>query len=447
MASGWQHPNRLIALGFLAVIAIGTVLLMLPISRAGDAATPFLTALFTAVSATCVTGLAVVDTATHWSGFGQAVIMALFQIGGFGIMTGATLLTLMVSPSLGLKTRLLAQAETRQLGLGDIGGVVRLVFVVTLAVELAVAVLLGLRFHLGYGQAWPEAVWNGVFHAISAFNNAGFSTYSDGVMGYQRDGWVLGALMAAIIIGGIGFPVLHELRQPRLSHRRGWRHWSLHSRLTVGGTLALLALGFVGIGIAEWNNAGTLGPMSMGQKLLNAAFHSVSARTAGFNSVDVGAMREETLALHDLLMFIGGGSAGTAGGIKITTALLLGVIVVAQIRGSADANVFGRRIGADAQRQALSVVMLGMAMIFIATLLILASTDLPLSPVLFEVVSAFGTVGLSTGITADLPPLAQSVLIVLMFTGRVGTITLATALAMRSRQIRFRYPEERPIVG
>lgn len=441
--STFVHPTRTVALGFLFAIALGTVLLMLPLAHAEGVSAPWLTAFFTAVSAVCVTGLVVVDTGTYWSLFGQSVILALFQIGGFGIMTAATLLGLMVNRSLRLRTRLLTQAEVHTLGLGDVTSVARLVFAVTLLVELALALLLTLRLHLAYDLPLGQAAWNGLFHAVSAFNNAGFSVHEDSLMRYASDAWILLPIMAAIVIGGIGFPVLHDLRT-RLSDPR---HWSLHTKLTLLGAAVLLLTGFVWLLGFEWSNPRTLGALSLPDKLLAAAFASVSARTAGFNAIDIGALTPASWALHYPLMFIGGGSAGTAGGVKIGTALILAVLVVAEIRGRSDGEAFGRRISNAAQRQAITVLVLGGAMVTAGTLVLLHTTDFPTDRVIFEVISAFGTVGLSTGITADLPPAAQLMLSFLMYVGRVGTITLATSLALGERRMPFRYPEEHPIVG
>ena len=441
MRHGIQHPARLVPLAFLAAIALGTGLLMLPGAWAADGNAPWLTALFTATSAVCVTGLAVVDTGTAWSPFGQGVILLLFQVGGFGIMTGATLLGLLVSQRLRLATRLVAQAETRSLGLGDVMSVLKLILAVTLAVEATVAAVLTLQFHVGHGQPLGRALWNGVFHAVSAFNNAGFSTYSDSLVGFATDPVVLLPVMLAIMIGGVGFPVLFEMHR----QRGGWSKWSVHTRITLAGSAFLLVAGMGAILALEWHH--TLGGHGLVGKLLGAAFHSVSARTAGFNTLDVGAMASETWAIHYVLMFIGGGSAGTAGGIKVTTFFLLGFVVWAEVRGQRDVTAFNRRIAVDAQRQALTVVLLGMALLAFATLALMALTALPLEVLMFEAISAFATVGLSTGITAQLPPTAQLVLVALMFIGRVGTITVATALALRSRPRAYRYPEEHPIVG
>lgn len=438
-----EHPARLVPLAFLAVILIGVVLLMLPISRAGPGSAPLLTALFTATSAVCVTGLVVVDTPTYWSGFGQGIILALFQVGGFGIMTGATLLGLLITRRLKLSRRLLAQAEIKSLTLGDVASILRLIFLVTVTIEGLTTIILGLRLRYAYGYSWDEALWHGLFQAVSAFNNAGFSTYSDSLSGFALDPVVLVPIMAAVVVGGLGFPVLFELR-------RGIRHrarWSIHAKITLFGTVLLLIAGFIAVAVYEWTNPATLAPMAWSAKLLNAATHSVMARTAGFNSVDIGSMRVETLTVTYALMFVGGGSAGTAGGIKVTTFFLLGFVVWAEIRGQTDTTAFRRRVGAPVQRQALTIVLLALTAIGGGLVILLTLTDFALQDALFEVISAFATVGLSTGITGNLPPAGQLVIIALMFMGRIGTITIASALALQERNIRFRYPEERPIVG
>lgn len=419
------------------------MVLWLPISKAGADNAPFLTALFTATSAVCVTGLAVVDTGTYWSGFGQAVIMVLFQFGGFGIMTAATLLGLLAFRRLGLRHRLVAHAETKSIGLGDVGRIVRLVAVVTIVVEASVATALALRLALSGRHDWPEAIWQGAFHAVSAFNNAGFSTYPDNLMSFALDPWVLIPIMLAILIGGIGFPVIAELRDDGLRAR----DWSLHTKLTLIGSAALFLLGAVGFGMTEWTNPATLGSLDAPGRVLNAVFHSVMPRTAGFNSVDMSQLRTETLSLTNVLMFIGGGSAGTAGGIKVATVMVLLVAVAAEVRGEKDTSIMGRRLPTSAIRQALAVIMLALACVVAGSFFLLAVSDLPLEDVLFEAISAFATVGLSTGITAELPPSGQLVLIALMYVGRVGTVTVAAALALRRVPTLHRYPEERPIIG
>jgi trk system potassium uptake protein TrkH len=438
-----KHPARLVPIAFFLAILLGTALLALPISRAGPGGAPFLTALFTATSAVCVTGLVVVDTAIYWSGFGQAVILVLFQVGGFGIMSGATLLGLLVSRRLRLSTRLVAQAETRGLALGDITAILRLVLLVTIVVEVAIAAVLALRLHLSYGEPWPEAIWHGVFQSVSAFNNAGFASYSDSLMGFALDPVILLPIMFGVALGGIGMPVLHDLR------REPWRpvRWSLHTKLTLFGTALLLPAGMLATLAYEWSNPETFGALPPAARLLGAAFHSVMARSGGFNAVDLGQMETETLAVTYGLMLIGGGSAGTAGGIKVGTFMILGLIVWAEVRGERDSIAFNRRICPTAQRQAVTIALLAVGMVGTATLAMVTLTGMPLRDAVFETISAFATVGLSTGVTPDLPPAAQSLVVFLMFVGRVGTITVATALALSRRQNPYRYPEERPIVG
>ncbi|WP_120077814.1 TrkH family potassium uptake protein [Aurantiacibacter odishensis] len=438
-----RDPIRLIPVLFLGAIAIGTVLLWLPLATADGSQAPLLTALFTSASAVAVTGLIVVDTATYWSGFGQVVILLLFQIGGFGIMTAATLFGLMAGRGFGLRDRMATQVERSRLDVGDAGSVLRLVFAITIVVEAVVATVLAMRLVFFYDHSPGEAAWHGLFHAVSAFNNAGFSSYSDSVMGFQSDPVMLLPIMAAVILTALGFPVMQDLRANGLS----WRKWTLHTKITVGGTLALLVGGFVAILAMEWDNAATLGPMAMGDKVLNAAFHSVMPRTAGFNSLDVGAFRDETLMTNYFLMFIGGGSAGTAGGIKITTFAVLVAVVLSEVLRRRDAGLFHRRFGHAIERQALTVIVLAGSLIFAATTYLSIITPLPFEALLFETISAFSTVGLSTGITADLPPAGQLVIIALMFVGRVGTITVATALALGGEPRPYRYPEENPIVG
>ena len=437
------HPARLIPMGFLLVISVGSVLLSLPFASTPEGRPPVLVAVFTAVSAACVTGLTVVDTPYYWTPFGQGVILALIQIGGFGIMTGASLLGLLVARRLGLRTRLRTQHETRTLELGDVRGVVTRVAVLVVACEVALTAVLTTRFLVAYDYPPRTALWHGFFHAVSAFNNAGFALYSNSLIRFVADWWVCLPICLAVIVGGIGFPVLLELR-------RAWRDprsWTIHTKLTVGMTALLLLVGFLAVMFFESGNMATLGHLDGADRVLAGITQSVMPRTAGFNSVDYGSMRSETLAVTDALMFIGGGSAGTAGGIKVTTFSLLAFVILAEIRGQRDVTVGTRRVDPRSQRQALTVALLGLAVVALGTMVLLADSRFSLDAVLFEAASAFGTVGLSTGITADLVPSAQWTLVVLMYVGRVGTITAATALALRSRDRLYRWPEERPIVG
>lgn len=441
------HPTRIVPLAFLAAIALGTLVLMLPVSTADGRGADLMTALFTATSAICVTGLITVDTPTYWSGTGQAAILLMIQIGGLGIMTAATLLGLVAGRKLSLSSRAVALTEHGHLNRAEAASLLKLIFVVSIAIEAVIALVLWLRWWIGHGMAPGEAAWHGLFHAVSAFNNAGFSTFSDSLIGWQDDGAILLPIMLAIVIGGIGFPVLHEVWTRRDPARR-LRPWSLHSRLTITTTLILLAGGTVLMLAAEWNNPATFGAMPVGERLLGAAFHSVSMRTAGFNAIDIGAIANPSYLTNYLFMMIGGGSAGTAGGLKVTTFALLGYVVWSEIRGHADTNLFGRRAGSDVVRQALSVVLLAIALIGLSSFaLTWLEPDIAPHKLLFEAISAFATVGLSANITALLSTPSQLVLVLLMFVGRVGTITFATALALATRSNHFRYPEEQPIVG
>ena len=443
MMRAFRDPIRLIPMLFLLAIAVGTLLLSLPIATADGNPTSFLTAIFTATSAVAVTGLIVEDTATYWSPFGQITILLLFQIGGFGIMTAATLFGLMAGRGFGLRERMATQVERGRLETGNALSVLKLVAAITITVEAVVAAILTARMMTSHDATLGEALWHGTFHSISAFNNAGFSSHTDSVMGYQADPVILVPIMLAVILTALGFPVMQDIRANRLR----WKRWSLHTKITVAGTIGLLLFGFASILAMEWRNPDTLAPLGTGTKLLNAAFHSVMPRTAGFNSLDVGSFRDETLMANYFLMFIGGGSAGTAGGIKITTFFVLFAIVLSEVLGRRDAGIFQRRFSRQIERQALSVTVLAASLVFAATTYIASITSLDLQDILFECISAFSTVGLSTGITADLPPSGQLVIIGLMFIGRVGTITVATALALGARERPYRYPEENPIVG
>lgn len=442
-STGFQNPGRVIATAFAAAIAVGATLLLLPVATTAGSGADVLDALFTAASAVCVTGLVTVDTGTYWSSFGQAVILCLIQVGGLGIMTVASLLVVLVSRRLGLRARLLAQAQARAVNLADVRRVVRNVVLFSLAGELVTAVVLAIRFATGYGMSAGMAAWEGVFHGISAFNNAGFALRGDNLVAFAGDPWVLLTVSAAVIVGGLGFPVVFELA-------RSWRRprsWSVTTRITVLVTGVLLLVGTVLLPVLESDNPATLGPRGVGGKLLGGFFAAVMPRTAGFNALDVSAMVPESWLVTDVLMFIGGGSAGTAGGIKVTTFGLLAFVLWNEVRGEPDVDVGLRRLPAANQRQALAVALLGIGLVTIGTFVLLGISGASLDRVLFEVLSALGTVGLSTGITAGLPTGGKVLLIVLMFLGRIGPLGLASALALRERTRRYRRPEERTIIG
>jgi trk system potassium uptake protein TrkH len=439
----FRHPAQVIVTAFAVAVAVGTGLLMLPIAREGPDSAPLLTALFTATSAVCVTGLIVVDTPVYWSAFGQVAILAMIQVGGFGIMTLASLVGLLISRRLGLRSRLIAAAETKHIGVGDMSRVIVGVIKASLLFEALTAVLLTARFALGYDEGLVRAIELGVFHAISAFNNAGFALFSDNLIGFAADPWICMPIAAAVIFGGIGFPVLFELRHRFLRPRR----WSLHTKLTIGMTVVLLISSTVFLLLAEWGNPRTLGQLEPSDRFLSGFFNATMLRTAGFNSLDPGQLKSGTLLGSDVVMFIGGGSAGTAGGIKVTTFVLLLFVIWAEVRGDVEVSVLDRRIEPRVWRQALSVALFSVAAVVISAFVLVHMTQISFDAVLYESVSAFATVGLSTGITATLPPAGQLVLIALMFIGRLGPISLVSALALRERHRLYHVPEGRPLIG
>nr|WP_245977234.1 potassium transporter TrkG [Cryobacterium soli] len=438
-----MHPAQAVATGFALTVLIGAGLLSLPVAKAGPGGASFAEAIFTATSAVCVTGLTVVDTATYWTPFGQVVILLLIQVGGFGVMTFASVIGLAVVRRLSLRSRVTAASEVRSVGLEDVKGLVLGVVTISLVIETIVAILLSLRFLIGYGETVGRSVWLGVFHAVSSFNNAGFALFTDNLMGYAVDPFICLPIAAAVILGGLGFPVIVQLRK----HFRSPRQWTMNTRIVLAGTVTLLVAGTVYITAVEWSNPATLGPLDWPAKVLVGFFQSVQTRTAGFNSIDVGAMDSASLLGMDVLMFIGGGPAGTAGGIKVTTFAVLYFILVAEIRGDGVVNVFGKRLSRAVHRQAITLVLLAVFVVTASTAALMLITDIGLDALLFETISAFGTVGMSTGITAGLPPAGQAILILLMFIGRLGPITFASALALRERPPAYEFPKERPIIG
>ncbi|WP_102161223.1 TrkH family potassium uptake protein [Zhihengliuella halotolerans] len=438
-----RNPAQAIAAGFLFAMFAGTMLLMLPVATPGKESATFLEAWFTATSALCVTGLIVVDTPTYWSGFGEGVITALIQLGGFGVMSFSALLGVFILGKLNLRTRVTAATESKNRDFGDIRALLLGIVKVSVLVEATAAVILFLRFWLGYGETVQEAAWNGIFHSISAFNNAGFSLYSDSLMRYVDD-WIVSLTIAgAVIIGGLGFPVLLELRK----RFRRPHHWSMHTKIVLWGTAILLTAGTAFFTVIEWTNRAVFGDLEPADRLLAGFFHSVMTRTAGFNSIDVAELHPVSWLVTDILMFIGGGPAGTAGGLKITTFAVLFFILWAEVRGDGAVNIFNKRLSRSVHRQAIAVVLLSLAAIMCSTVFLMLITDFGQERILFEVVSAYATVGLSTGITADLPAAGQVVIILLMFLGRLGPVTLAASLAVRSRRTQFEYPKERPLIG
>lgn len=434
---------RAIPLAYLGAIIGGTICLWLPFSSQPGRNTSLMDAAFTSVSAICVTGLTTVDTATEWSHAGQVVILILIEMGGLGIVTLATLMVLLARGRISLKSSALTEQETHATSLADAWRLPRRIVTVMLSVQavFAVALTLGFRGHLG---SWGEAIWYGVFHAISAFNNAGFGLRSKNLMEFVGAPEIILPICAAIILGGIGFPVLAEIWRKRRQKRRSW---SVHTRLTVSGTVILLVLGIGFFAVFEWNNPGTLGPLDLSEKIWGSVAGGVFPRTAGFNSVDNAHLNEPNIGLYYFLMLIGGGSGGTAGGLKVGTIAILWATVVAELRAEPQVVVGHRAIPYTVQRAAVTIMVLAIGVVAISTVFLLIDTDFTLQEVLFETTSAFGTVGASMGITPYLRNESKIVLMLLMFLGRVGIVTVATAFAVRQQRRRFSLPKESPLVG
>lgn len=437
-----RSPARLTLLVFLGVIAIETVLLSLPIATASGERAPFVDALFMATSAVCVTGLVTTDVATYWSEFGHVVIMFGIMVGGLGVMTLASILGLAVSRRVGLTTRLLTAAETKLTRLGEVGSLVRAVIGANLTLTFGLSVVFVPRF-LAEGLGVRESLWQGWFMAVSVFNNAGILILDGGLQPYASDWWMCLPIIVGTFVGAIGFPVILSVA----SHWRQPRRWSLHAKLTITTSLGLWVLGSVLIGAFEWNNSESFGTLPAHGKLLASMVAGMTPRSSGFSTVDIASMGEATWFMQDALMFIGGGSASTGGGIKVTTFAVMLLAIVAEARGDRDIEAFGRRVDAGVVRLSIAVAFIGATFVGLAALALLVLTDLHLDVILFEVISAFATCGLSTGITPTLPDEAKYVLIALMFAGRTGTMTLAAALALRNRRRVIRLPEERPIIG
>lgn len=444
-----RNPAQLVLGAFTAFILFGTGLLWLPISADGPGSVGLEDALFTSTSAVTVTGLASTDI-SRFSLFGEIVIMFLIQVGGFGIMTIGSVLAIVASHRMGLRQRMLAQAEIGAVDMGDLRRLILAIARITLAVEASLAVVLFLRFwQQGYEDGPIASAYSGIFHSISSFNNAGFSLYSDSLAGFVTDPIVVLSVSAGFIIGGFGFPILVEFWRHGANWRNGVRgaHWTLHTKITLLATGALLVFGPLVVMTFEWTNPATLGPLDTFDKILAGWFQGVTPRTAGFNTVDIGGMNEPTLLVITTLMFIGAGPASTAGGIKVTTFAVLGFVLWSEVRGNTDMNVFRRRLPSNLIRQALTIALLAIGLVVGATLVLMSVEDFALTPALFEITSAFGTVGLSTGITGTIGASGHLLLVLVMLAGRVGPVTFVTALALRERVPAYRYPEERPIIG
>ncbi|NBI91957.1 Trk family potassium uptake protein [Lachnospiraceae bacterium] len=436
--------TRTIALGFLAIILIGTLLLMLPVSSADGKAKDFLSSLFTATSATCVTGLVVVDTYAGWSVFGKIILLVLIQVGGLGFMTVGVFVAVLMKRNIGLKERGILQESMNAL---QIGGIVRLVKKITIGtflIEGIGALLLSIRFIPRMG--WLEGICNGIFHSISAFCNAGFDLmgkeeeYSS-LVAFSGDYLVNITVMLLIVIGGIGFLVWDDLQKKKFR----FKEYRLHTKIVLTMTVSLILGGALSIYLLEKD--GLMADMGAGESILASLFASVTARTAGFNTIDIGKMSSGSKLVTIVLMFIGGSPGSTAGGVKTTTFAVMLIFVWANLRGSHGSNVFGRRLEEEEIRKASIVVTINLLLAVGAAILLCAFQNLPTEDILLEVFSAIGTVGMSSGITRDLTSVSRVIIILLMYCGRIGSMTFALSFTERKKVAPVQLPAEKIIIG
>lgn len=453
-------PTRMIILGFLTLIVIGTILLILPVSSANHTFTNGLDALFTATSSVCVTGLVVVDTTTHWSAFGKTVILILIQIGGLGFMTFVTLGFMMLKKQITLKDRLLIKESYNQTSMQGMVRFVRRIFIGTMVIEGIGVIFLTLRFSFDY--PFMESLVYGIFHSISAFCNAGFDILpGDSLVPYATDFIINATIMLLIIIGGLGFPVwmdTYQIIQTKKQNRLPWkvmlRRLSLHSKIVYTVTPILILLGTIIFFTCEYSNPLTMRDMSIGDKTITSLFQSVTSRTAGFNTISQGGMTDASKFMTMILMVIGGSPGGTAGGIKTVTISILLIAVLSVIRGSRQTHIFERKIPFETLQKALAVFFISFLTIIVMTMILtFTENDIIVNhqfmDILFEVTSALGTVGVTTGITPYLSTAGRILIIIAMFIGRIGPITLVMGLTKKQHQTKnnIEYVEGQLIVG
>ncbi|WP_371860538.1 TrkH family potassium uptake protein [Paenibacillus chibensis] len=441
-------PAKILVIGFLLMITLGTFLLSLPVSSASGVRVPFLNALFTATSATCVTGLAVVDTGTVYSAFGQVVMILLVHTGGIGFMTMATVIALALNKRISLRERLILQEALNHETINGVVRLVKKVILYSLLVELAGAFLLAVHFYFSLHLTFGRAVYFGIFHSISMFNNAGFDLMGtvngpfSGMAPFINDPYINLVTMILIFLGGIGFIVLSDLIDfPKT------RKLSLHSKVVLSATLVLIVVGTLVIFAMEFSNPNTLKPLHGGGKFMASMFQSVTTRSGGVSTLDIGSFRQSTQFMLILLMFTGAAPGSTGGGIKITTFVLLLGAVHAMIRGREDVVLFRKRIAKDVVYKAITLTLLSLLLIILFSMLLSVTEHQDFMSILFESTSAFGTTGLSMGLTTHLSPLGKIWIVFLMFFGRIGPLTLIYALSRDRKKDLFNYPEGRIIIG
>ena len=451
-----RSPSRFAILVFTLLILVFTLLFSLPIASSSGRVTPLADSLFTAVSVICVTGLSTVDMATHWSLFGHILVYLGVQIGAVGVLTMASILGLVISRRLGLRAKLMAAsdsnplrihagpvAEGQAVRLGEVGKLLATVAISLVVIEGLVAVLLFPRM-LVAGMSVGSSLWESLYYAAMAFTNTGFAPNAEGLTPFAEDFWFLGALMIGVFLGAIGFPVILAIAS---NLRKKRRRWSIHVKLTLLTSVILLVAGAILYIVLEYDNPKTFGRLDAGHTVFQSLFLSTMARSGGFSTINIDDLHGSSLLVTDMLMFIGGGSASTAGGIKVTTLTVLFLAAVAEARGVESMDAFKRRIPIDVLRLSVAVALWGATIVAVSSILILQITKAPLDHVLFDVISAFATCGLSTGLTERLPDAGVYVLAATMFCGRGGSVTNAAARGPTQRKQLYQNPEERPLVG
>ena len=432
---------QILAIGFLSLIIIGGIILSLPISSASGTGTNIIDGFFTSTSAVCVTGLITLDTATHWNYFGKTVIIILIQIGGLGFMSFTTLFALILKKKIRLRERLVLQEAMNTFGIQGLVRLMRYILIFTFSIEFMGSFLYATQFVPQFGVL--KGIYYSVFASISAFCNAGFDLFGDNLVGYANNKTVILTIAALIVIGGLGFTVWSELY-----NFKGYKKLSLHSKVVIMITAILLIGGAILMFIFEYNNPNTLKYMSFGDKLTNAFFASATTRTAGFNSVSTADMTLAGKFLTILLMFVGGSPGSTAGGIKTATFGIVVLTLISIIRGREDTEVFKKRISKELVYKAFAVLFIGFGIVVLGTL-ILAVTEpgFSLEYILYEVTSAFATVGLTLGLTPYLSAIGKIIIIITMYLGRVGPMTVVLALANRKKPSAYKYPEDKILIG
>lgn len=440
----WVKVNeiQILVIGFLILIFIGATLLAMPISSQDGHYTNFIDCVFISTSASCVTGLVTLDTGTHWNYFGQFVILCLIQIGGLGFMSMATLIALLMGRRITLKERLVIQQSLNSFSIQGLVKMSKYLLIFTFLVETAGAALLATQFVPQYG--YVKGIYFGIFHSVSAFCNAGIDLIGNfrSLTPYAENPVIILTIGALIVTGGLGFFVWQDIYNFKTRKRL-----SLHTRLVIVTTLILIFGGAVLMFIFEMYNTKTIANMSLKGKLLSSLFASITPRTAGFNSISTSDMTEGGKFLTIVLMFIGGSPGSTAGGIKTTTTALLVITVVSIVRGREDAEVYGRRIGKELVYRALVIATLGMNIVLIAVVLLCITERASLDYIIYEVVSAFGTVGLTLGLTPQLSSVGKILISIIMYCGRLGPLTVALSLAQKSMPSSIKYPEDKILIG